>query len=169
MSVIDEQERHVTNRSDGASLVCSIGTCFCAIAIEHVVETMRPLPIEPIAGASDLVSGVAIVRGVPIPVVDAGRLLGVDRLPAAMAQPGGARFVTVRAGERRVAFAVETVLGVRHLSASSLRDLPPLLRDSVDSVSKIGALDAQLLVVLRAMRLVPEAVWRSLDAKGESQ
>ena len=142
----------------GPSLLCSVGACFCALPIEHVVETMRPLPLEPLRGAPDLVRGVAVVRGDVVPVVDAARLLG-----AVATRPG--RFVLLRVGERRLALAVDRVLGVQQLSASSLHELPLLLGTGpAEIVSEIGTLDTQLLFVLRAMRLVPESVWRSLDA-----
>ena len=118
---------------------------------------MRPLPVEPIASAPLFVSGLALVRGVPTPVVDAGRLLGAgdDGQPT--------RFVVVRVGERRVALAVEAVVGLRTLSAAALRELPPLIQEaSADVIAAIGALDAALLVVLRAARLLPETVWSAL-------
>lgn len=122
---------------------------------------MRPLPMAPILSAPSFVSGLAIVRGVPTPVVDVGRLLGAGD----DAQP--TRFVAVRVGEKRVALAVETVVGLRTLSATALHELPPLIREaSADVVAAIGALDASLLVVLRTARLVPETVWSVIRGGG---
>jgi purine-binding chemotaxis protein CheW len=158
----DDRRVGVTKAIDVASLLCSVGARFCAIPIELVVETMRALPIESMTNAPDVVRGLAIVRGAAVPVVDASRLLGGPVL----ARPG--RFVTVRVGERRVALAVESVLGVRLLANASLHALPPLLRDSVEVASTIGALDAQLLIVLQTMRLVPESMWLSLDRRAPS-
>jgi len=143
--------------------LCSVGSCFYAIPIEHVVETMRPLPIEPIPGAPEFVSGLAIVRGVPLPVVSASRLLR----GAVTTRPG--RFITLRAGDRRVVLAVDGVLGVRHLSSASTQELPPLLRDAAaEVVARLGALDAQLLFVLRTMQLVPESLMSSFAARAPS-
>jgi purine-binding chemotaxis protein CheW len=131
---------------------------FCALPIEQVVETMRPLPIEPLSGAPDFVLGVAVVRGAPIPVVGAARLLGAD----VEARPG--RFITVRVGERRVALAVSAVEGVRALPLSSLQALPPVLGDAeAVAVSLLGTLDAGLLLVLNGLRLVPEPLWPVLE------
>lgn len=147
-----------TNHARSA-LLCCVEARYCAVPIEHVVETMRPLPIAPIQGALEIVRGVAIVRGAPVPVVDAARLLGGEPLSSI------GRFVAVRVAERTVVLAVSSVLGVRKLAASSLHELPPLLRDlGSDVVSKLGVLDAQLLIVLGAMYLVPESLWPSLDA-----
>jgi purine-binding chemotaxis protein CheW len=79
------------------------------------------------------------------------------------------RFVTVDAGDRRVALAVDTVIGVRTIPTETLDELPPLLRDAnTDVISTIGMLDAQLLVVLRSARLIPEPVWTALTASGAS-
>jgi chemotaxis signal transduction protein len=43
--------------------------------------------------------------------------------------------------------------------------LPPILRDvAADLIEAIGTRDAQLLVVLRAARIVPDEVWTTLAA-----
>jgi purine-binding chemotaxis protein CheW len=148
-----------------AMLVTRVGGVACAFPIAHVVETMRPLPIEPIRGAGDralaIVDGVAMIRGAPVPVVDARKLLGV---------PGAAatRFVIVRVEQRRVALAVDAVLEVRPVSADALPGLPPLLRTAHrEVVSAIGALDAELLIVLEAACVLPDDAWRALDRGGE--
>jgi purine-binding chemotaxis protein CheW len=144
----------------GLSLLCRVQTKLCALPLECVLETMRPLPVEPLSGAPQFVPGLAMIRGEPVPVVDAARLLGAEG-----ARP--ARFVSVRAGERRVALAVDSVLGVRSIPAGSLRELPPLLRDaSAEFVSAIGMLDAELLLILQSTRLVPEDLWTKLGADG---
>lgn len=134
----------------GVQLFTRVGALGCAIPIEHVIETMRPLPIEPLGDATEPVRGVAIVRGAPVPVVDLAALLG---------QPGRpSRLVIVRAGERRVGLLVDAVEAVRELDGAQLAALPPLLRDARhDRVARIGALDAELMVVLDVARLVPEA------------
>jgi purine-binding chemotaxis protein CheW len=129
----------------------------CAVPLTHVRETMRPLPIEPLAGVEPPVSGVAIIRGVPVPVLDMCRLLA-----GAQAQPE--RFVTLRLGERSVALAVDGVVGIRTMSLEASQELPPLLREADgDAISRIGTLDAELLVVLQHTRLVPEATWAALE------
>jgi hypothetical protein len=44
--------------------------------------------------------------------------------------------------------------------------MPPLLREAqADVVEAIGVLDAQLLLVLRASRILPEEVWRTLSTR----
>lgn len=133
----------------------------CALPVAHVTETMRPLPVDHLAGMPSFVMGVSLIRGVPTPVVDAGALLGesTDRVSA--------RLVVIRAGERRVALAVEEVLGVRALSGVTLQELPPLLGEpSGLTVAAVGTLDAELLVVLRAARVVPESTWMALASNG---
>jgi purine-binding chemotaxis protein CheW len=144
----------------GSSLVFRAGVQLCTLPLEHVVETMRPQPVSAVAGSPPFVVGVAIVRGAPVPVVDVARLLGASADPSATR--GAARFVTVRVADRTVALAVDAVVGVRRLPAAALRDLPPLLRHAgSDAVATIATLDAELLLVLRAARLVKD------DAPGE--
>jgi purine-binding chemotaxis protein CheW len=139
------------------SLLCRVDRRVCALPLAQVEETMRPLPVEPMAGAPDFVLGVAIVRGAAVPVVDAAALLGAGR-----SRPS--RLVSLRVERRRVALAVDAVLGVHPVAGESLARLPPLLRDAAgEAVSAVGALDAELLMVLESARLVPDSVWQALD------
>ena len=137
------------------SLLCTVGSGTYAIPIEHVIETLRPLPVTHLAGAPSFVSGVAIIRGEPLPVITPGEESVVER------------FVVVRVGTRRAALAVGRVLGIRDISLETAGELPPIFRGAkgADAIAKIGSLDAQLLVVLDVVRLVPESV---LDAVGAS-
>jgi purine-binding chemotaxis protein CheW len=140
-------------------LLCRVGDLLCALPLEHVEEAMRPLPVEAIAGVPDFVRGLAVVRGVPIPVVDAATLLSGDA-----SHP--TRFVTVKSGSRRIALAVDAVVGVREIPRGSLDALPLLFQNAaaLDAISAVGTLDADLLLVLRSTRLIPEECWAALDA-----
>jgi purine-binding chemotaxis protein CheW len=129
------------------------------LPLRHIVETMRPLPVEAMAGAPPYVRGLAIIRSAPVPVVDVARLLGDESAPAQARADGGpsARFVTVKVAERVIALAVDGVIGARALELDSLRALPPLLRDAgADVVGSIGTLDDELLLVLRSASFVPQ-------------
>jgi purine-binding chemotaxis protein CheW len=129
-----------------------------ALPIAHVVEQMRPLPVEELRGAPAYVLGTSRVRGAAIAVVDLGRFLVGTPGPA----PG--RWVTVRVGDRRVALAVDAVEGVRPADPAALGALPALLQDAeADAVDALGILDASLLLVLRAARLVDVAAAVSAD------
>ena len=144
------------------ALIVTAGTRACAIPARDVVETMRPLPIEPIAGMPGLVRGLSVVRGVPIPVIDLAALLEAGDCPETYA-----RFVTMRIGERRAVVAVQGVVGLRNLDMTELRELPPLLQGSESPlIQAIGGRDAQLLIVLRAARMVPDEIWTAPELSG---
>lgn len=132
-------------------LVARVGGIACAIPIAHVVETMRPLPIEPLTDTKELpfVRGMAVVRGVAIPVIDTARLLGQEPRDEA-------RFVVVRVGARTTALLVDAVVDVRSFDAATFSELPPLVQAITrDNVRAIGALDRELFVVLDTARLAP--------------
>lgn len=138
-------------------LLCGVGASVCALPIAQVGETLRPLPVEPLAGLPAFVLGVAIIRGAATPVLDASRLIGAPQ------QSESERFVTLKLGERAAALAVGNVLGVRALPGAE-QELPPLLRDvAAEAVHTIGRLDGQLLWVLESARLVPDSVWQALE------
>lgn len=146
-------------------LVVRAGSRVCAIALQHVSEIMRPLPIEAVIGAPTYVRGVSVIRGVPTPVVDLEVLLG-----GRGGEPVHGRFVTVRCGERRVVLGVGGVVGIRDLASVRLAALPPLLGDlGAERIEAIGAADAGLLVVLRTARIVPDDVWLLLSSEGEAR
>jgi purine-binding chemotaxis protein CheW len=139
--------------SDERYLVCRVGNRRCALPIEHVIETMRVLPYEPLATAPEFVIGVSIIRGRAVPIVDAGRLLGSTGSRAG-------RLVTLAVERRVVALAVDEVIGVAPMGSGSVHELPPLLEIATGTViESLGVLDSELLVVLRESRLVPESVW----------
>ncbi len=143
------------------TLACRARRRLCALPLEAVVETMRPLPVNELPGAPPFVRGVSVIRGSPVPVVDVGGLLGDLQGYAPT------RFVVVRLGERRAALALEEVLGLRELPPLQLSELPPLLRDAAVVVPRIVALDAELLHVLSAARLVPDSVWQLPETGGD--
>jgi purine-binding chemotaxis protein CheW len=146
---------------DRTALIVRVGTRVCAIPVPHVGETMRPLPIETVAGMPSFLSGVAVIRGEPVPVIDLQALLegATNRTPPR-------RFVTLKLGDRRAALAVHEVLGLGHLDSAEFGDLPMILRDVAPTfVEAIGTRDAQLLIVLQASRILPEEVWTCLAAR----
>lgn len=142
------------------ALIVRLQSCVCAVPLTHVIEMMRPLPVEPISGVPSFVRGVAIIRGIPTPVVDLGAILGAPGEQAG-------RFVTLRVGGKQMALSVNAVLGVRDLNAiMTIRELPPLLqRASNDVVETIGTLDKQVLMILRAGWELPDDVWQALTAQ----
>lgn len=138
------------------SLICRVAGRLCALPLGSVIETMRVLPVKAVAGAPDFVLGLSIVRGAPVPVVHAARLL------AHIAQPP-TRYVSVRVGERRAILAVDEVLGVDEIETETLSRLPPLLHASAEVVARLGTLDAELLCVLDTARLVPDSIWQATE------
>ncbi|HEY6903198.1 MAG TPA: chemotaxis protein CheW [Candidatus Acidoferrales bacterium] len=134
-------------------LVVRAGGHHCVLALPDVHETMRPLAIEPVEGAPDGVRGLAVIRGVPVPVVDLAAVLGCH-----CGQPWS-RFVSVRAGRRTVALAVEAVVGIREFDASTLNQMPPLMQSAnPEIIASVGALDAELFLVLKTARLLREEI-----------
>ena len=139
-------------------LLCRAGSHHFALPIADVIETMRMLPIEPLAGAPPMVSGLAVVRGAPTPVVDVAFLFATV--------PGEReRLITVRVGRRTVALAAQAVIGMRTVRADELAALPPLLSD-VGAVAALKSLDQALVFFLHAARVVPDDVLDRCLAEG---
>jgi purine-binding chemotaxis protein CheW len=141
-------------------LVGRVGGVVCALPVTQVVETMRPLPVEPLGGAPAFVRGLAIIRGAATVVVDTAALLGRSRGAASPA-----RFVIVRAGARTIALEFTEVLDVRSLAGDRLAALPPLFSEAAAGhLAAIAAVDRELVVVLAAARVIPDTTWAAIEA-----
>ena len=149
-------------RATSSWLICRCGSYLCGLPLARVVETMRPLPIQSLLDAPAFIKGVAVIRGVALPVVDAAALTGGS------ASTDVQRLVTVKVAEgRQASVAVDAVLGIRAIDAGGVAAMPPLLRNAhAEVVSALGVLDAGLLLFLETARLIPDAVWRELATRG---
>jgi purine-binding chemotaxis protein CheW len=148
------QTASATDADAGAmSLVFRAGELLCALRLDEVIETMRPLAVRPLAGTPAFVRGVTIMRGVPTPVVDVARLLGGEQAEVA-------RFVAVRTERGPVAFATGTVLGIRAATVDpGARHTALIGGVSGTLVAGVGRMDAEPLLLLQSMRVVPDEVW----------
>jgi purine-binding chemotaxis protein CheW len=143
-------------------LLCRSDQVLCALPLSHVRETMRALPLEALAAMPPFMLGLAVIRGAAVPVLDLARLLGGAAAPAR----AGRRYVTLALGQRQVALAVDFVLGVRALDPAALGPVPALLQTAdAGMLAAVGTLDAELMLVLQAGRLVPDSVWQACAAE----
>lgn len=149
-------------RSLTSVLVVQAGKRGYAIPLELVSETMRPLPVTPIAGAPLAVQGLSVIRGAPVPVVDLAMLLG-SHDPATKST----RFVALWTQGRTFALQVDGVVGIRELDWNQLDELPPVLGAN-GPVEAISIVDQELLIVLGGARFVPDEIWKNVDAQEEA-
>jgi purine-binding chemotaxis protein CheW len=139
------------------ALVFRAGALLCALPLDEVIETMRPLETRPLAGTPGYVHGISVLRGVPTPVIDVARLLtGV----AGEIE----RYVAVRTERGPVALATGTVLGIRATDAGPAEAHPALLGGSHRLVAGVGTLGSEPLLLLQNMRAVPDDVWEAAAA-----
>jgi purine-binding chemotaxis protein CheW len=149
---------------DGAanmSLIFRAGQLLCALRLNDVIETMRPLVVQPLAGTPPYVSGISIMRGLPTPVIDVARLLGGCEAQVT-------RFVAVRTGRGPIALATSTVMGIRPTLGDTDRQNTPLLGAApARMVAAVGAIDTEPIFQLHSMRLVPDEVWAAAAAPAD--
>jgi purine-binding chemotaxis protein CheW len=149
-----------SNSATESWLACHVAAHVCALPLTGIIETMRPLPVEAFPKAPIFVAGVAIIRGMPIPVVDMRALMGEPSVPAG-------RYVTVKTGNQVVALAFDAVVGVHRVDAAQVTELPPLLKAVAgEAISQVGARDAELLIFLETSRLLPPAVAALFATRG---
>jgi purine-binding chemotaxis protein CheW len=135
------------------ALVFRAGSLLCALRLDEVIETMRPLATHPLAGTPAYVSGICIMRGVPTLVIDVARLLGGGTAEVA-------RFVAVRTDRGPVAFATGQIAGVRPVDGDAGARHEALLGDApARLIAAVGTIDTEPVLLLQSMRLVPDEVW----------
>jgi purine-binding chemotaxis protein CheW len=147
----------------GTSLVFRAGSLLCALRLDDVIETMRPLPVRALAGTPAFVRGICVMRGVPTPVVDVARLLGGEQVEFS-------RFVAVRTERGPVAFATGPVLGIRTVATGDATTGHAALLAGTGAASPlvagIATIGAEPLMLLQSMRVVPDEVW--VQAAGQA-
>jgi purine-binding chemotaxis protein CheW len=139
------------------ALVFRAGTLLCALPLDEVIETMRPLETRPLAGTPAFVRGISVLRGVPTPVIDVARLLaGVTGEVE--------RYVAVRTERGPVALAIGAVLGIQATDAAPADAHPALLGGSHRLVAGVATLGSEPMLLLHNMRAVPDEVWEAAAA-----
>jgi purine-binding chemotaxis protein CheW len=131
-------------------LLFAVGGHVCALPLTHVAEVMRMQPVTPRGTLTAGVLGSAVIRGQPTPVVDANLLLNG-------APTDAPSLLLLRVEERRVALAVQCIIGPSKLTSDQVRQAPALLRDDAAVITGIGVRDAELVHVLDAIRLLRHA------------
>jgi purine-binding chemotaxis protein CheW len=132
----------------------------CALPLANVVETMRCPPVMSISATPEYVTGVALIRGGTVVVIDLGILLGLES--CGLKQQ--ARLVTLRVGQRIVALAVNSVIGVREFDGAAFDEIPPMMRWAHPEVlTAVGALDRELVLVLDGSRVLTEEIMARLE------
>jgi purine-binding chemotaxis protein CheW len=135
------------------SLVFRAGSVLCAVRLDEVIETMRPLAVRPLAGTPAFVRGVTIMRGVPTPVIDVARLVGSKQAKVS-------RFLAVRTERGPIALATGPIFGIRATAADGLAQHSALFGGAASRlVAGVGMIDAEPLLLLQSMRVVPDEVW----------
>jgi purine-binding chemotaxis protein CheW len=141
-------------------VICRTGGSLIAVPADRVIEVMRPLPIEPLSRMPQFLLGLCIIRGSPVPVVDAGLLLS-----GSVSRTG--RLATIAVGGRTIGLAVEQVLGIQPIDPEEFSTLPPLLRHTAgDAVEALRSLDGELLLLLDTARIVPQSLFDELASAG---
>ena len=133
----------------------------CAFTLDSVLETMRPLPVLPVADAPPSVLGLCTLRGKATPVVDLSRLLGDDGAFV------GIRFIALGAEEQPVALAVEQVVGIQELRNRTLEGLPSV-STLLPQLMRLGPAEPVLAKIFRTARVVPERLWHGFYGDGEA-
>jgi purine-binding chemotaxis protein CheW len=124
-----------------------------------VREIMRALALTAMPDAPAYVSGVAIIRGEPTPVLDLGVLLGGTPVRAqrfiSLHVPQSAPSAHRPQIQSSCALAVERVDGIRLMPEAQIQGLPSLLQGAEASmVQAISRQSASLLMLLDSMRLM---------------
>lgn len=142
-------------------LVFRLNTVVCAIPLKHVSEVMRPLPLDKFASLPHFYAGVSVIRGIPTPVLDLKKTLGVDDEETPSRRE---RFVLVDSEKQKIACLVDEVLGIEDIDPQFItKTLGFFQKANRDLITGMGTLDQKLLLVLESLVTLPEEFRKDLQ------
>lgn len=126
-----------------------IGDETFGIAIERVVEILKPQKVYTIPGLPDFITGVMNVRGMVVPVIDLRRRFGVA--------PSGKkeRIIMVRYDTERIGLLVDEIREILGLEQDEIRISPTIFRGfKTDYLSGLGKKDERIIILLNIDNLL---------------
>jgi purine-binding chemotaxis protein CheW len=129
----------------------------CGVPLTSVVEILRPVAIQELAGLPAYLCGLSVIRGQPTAVVDVSTLL------TGISDGRIGRFLSMRTDGKPFALRVQSVLGIDRVERHTLRGLPELAEPARDLVDSVGTLGKELLTVLRSSLAFSQEVWAGID------
>jgi purine-binding chemotaxis protein CheW len=119
------------------------------IAIERVVEIIRPQKVFSIPGLPGFLSGVITVRGAVIPLIDLRRRFGME--PAGRKE----RIIIVRVEHERIGFLVDEIKEIVSLSEGSITPPPSLFKGfKTEYLTGLGKKDDAIIILLHIDNLL---------------
>ncbi len=148
----------VLNESREDILLFRAGVSLCALPLEVVLETMRPLPLQAVGHNPHLKICLSVIRGRLCPVIDLARYFEHSAVST--------RWLLVSVSpDRNVALAVTSVEGVFQVPSETLVEKPLLFEGvSAELTQAIGRLDGELFSLLQTGSLLSESDWESLQS-----
>jgi purine-binding chemotaxis protein CheW len=144
----------------GTALVFLAGALYCALPLDQIIETMRPLPVQPLAGTGSTVLGICVMRGTPTPVVDVAGVLGGHTATVC-------RFVAVRTDRGPVALATGKVFGIQPVdtTVATGRQASLLSEAPTGLIAGVGTFRGEPLLVLRDLGVLSDEIWAATAAR----
>lgn len=130
-------------------LIVRAGDLLCALELSQVGEVLRPLPLSRVAGAPSAVSGLAVVRGRSMPVLDLTRLLSGGR------SGDPTRWVTLNA-PGAFALAVDGVDSIRWLDDAALEASRLFSEVAKGALTRVGSLDRNILLHFESAKILAQ-------------
>ena len=146
-----------SDSSGNQLLIVNAAGRLCGVPIGSVLEILRPVAIQELAGLPAYLCGLAVIRGQPTAVVDVSTVL------TGLSDGRIGRYLSMRSEGRPFALRVEAVLGIREVDRRAFRDLPELIEPARDLVAGVLALGTELLTVLRSSPGFSTQVWAGID------
>jgi len=156
-------EADLTLPDDGLELACFgwAGSLY-AVDVTQVVEILRAPPVVPLPHAPALIEGVADLRGVVLPIVDLGRVLG----GAPVGEAPGARIVVLRVDDLVFGLRVGETSEVLSLPAGHVEAVPRLAAQAgYELVRAVVRRPGGLPVLVLSLEELVARVYRSAAAE----
>jgi purine-binding chemotaxis protein CheW len=147
-------------------LACfELGGTHYAVEVGQVLEIVRCPPLVPLPFAPPLIEGVVDLRGVVLPIVDLGRVLG----GAPSSDPEHARIALLRVDDLVFGLRVTAAVDVLSLPAAQVEAVPRLAAQAgYEALRAVVRRPGERPVLVLSLEALLERVYRSAGAAEEA-
>ncbi|HBT38879.1 MAG: purine-binding chemotaxis protein CheW [Pseudothermotoga sp.] len=151
----EEAVERLTTEEEKQYVIFNVGGEEYGVQIEEIREINRLTALAKVPRAPEYLEGLMNLRGEIVPVVDLRKKFN---LVSSEKNEQTERVVVTESDGKKIAFIVDSVVGVRRIPTSAISDLPETLSDSESArfISKIARIENRVVLLLQMSRVLSE-------------
>jgi len=151
----EETVERLASEEEKQYVIFNVGGEDYGVQIEEIREINRLTSVAKVPRAPEYLEGLMNLRGEIVPVVDLRKKFGLLTVEKNKQME---RVVVTESDGKKIAFIVDSVVGVRRIPVSAISDLPDTLTESESArfISKIARIGEQVVLLLQMSKVLSE-------------